>query len=88
MSLVNEEHLKYNLARNIRYLRLRKKPYLSQTTLANKLGVTQKSINRYENAVNLPPAHVLVAMAQYFGYTTEELLSDTLPEKKGMNLKD
>ena len=84
MLLVNEETLKNNLARNMRYLRLSRNPCLSQAMLANKLGVTQKSINRYENAVNLPPAHVLIAMARYFGYTTEELLLDTLPDKKGL----
>lgn len=85
MVTVNEDYLKQNLARNMRYLRLSKSPRISQTMLANKLGVTQKSISRYESAVLLPPLHVLVAMAQCFGFTTDELLSETLPEKKGMN---
>ena len=57
---------------------------MSQITLAKKLGVAQKSIARYETACNLPPAHVLMAMANYFGLTTEELLSEKLPDKKGM----
>lgn len=85
MQPINEQQLKNNLARNMRYLRLVRTPRMSQETLAKKLGVTRKSITRYETAANLPPAHVLVAMAQYFGFTTEELLADKLPAKKGMN---
>lgn len=85
MQQINEEQLKNNLAKNMRYLRLVRKPPMSQAALAKKLGVTNKSITRYETATNLPPAHVLVAMAHYFGFTTDELLADKLPAKKGMN---
>ncbi len=85
MVTVNEDYLKQNLARNMRYLRLSRSPRISQTMLANKLGVTQKSISKYESAVLLPPPHILVAMAQCFGFTTDELLSEKLPGKKGMN---
>lgn len=35
-------------------------------------------------AVLLPPPYVLVAMAKCFGITIDELLSETLPDKKGM----
>lgn len=52
--------------------------------LANKLGVSQRSISKYETAVLLPPPYVLVAMAKCFGITIDELLSETLPDKKGM----
>ena len=85
MLTVNEDYLKQNLARNVRYLRLNRSPRISQTMLANKLGVTKSSISKYESAVLLPPPHILVAMAQCFGFTTDELLSETLPGKKGMN---
>lgn len=85
MVTVNEDKMKQNLARNMRYLRMSKSPRISQTMLANKLGVSQKSISKYESAVLLPPSHILVAMAQCFGFTTDELLSETLPGKKGMN---
>ena len=81
---VNENCLKPNLARNMRYLRLSRNPRISQTMLANKLGVSQRSISKYETAVLLPPPYVLVAMAKCFGITIDELLSETLPDKKGM----
>ena len=85
MVTINEDKMKQNLARNMRYLRTSKSPRISQQMLANKLGVTQKSISKYESGEILPPLHILVAMAQCFGFTTDELLSETLPGKKGMN---
>ena len=42
MVTVNENCLKQNLARNMRYLRLSRNPRISQTMLANKLGVSQR----------------------------------------------
>ena len=80
--------MKQNLARNMRYLRLSRCPRISQQMLANKLGTTQASISLYETAMQLPPTHILVAMATCFGYTTDELLSETLPDKKGMKINE
>lgn len=85
MVTVNEDKMKQNLARNMRYLRMSKSPRISQTMLANKLGVTQSSVSKYESGEMLPPLHILLAMAHCFGYTADELLSETLPGKKGMN---
>lgn len=85
MVTINEDKMKQNLARNMRYLRMSESPRISQTMLANKLGVTQKSISKYESGEMLPPLPILVAMAQSFGFTADELLSETLPGKKGMN---
>lgn len=79
MAPIKEDQLKQNLARNLRYLREERKPYLSQQMLAKKLEVTQKSISRYENGISLPPAHVLVAMADLFGLTTDALFMAELP---------
>lgn len=80
MAPIKEDQLKENLARNLRYLREGRKPYLSQQMLAKKLEVTQKSISRYENGISLPPAHVLVAMADLFGLTTDALFMEGFPE--------
>lgn len=88
MTHVSEETMKQNLARNMRYLRLSRCPRISQQMLANKLGTTQASISLYETANLLPPTHILVAMAACFGYTTDELLSETLPDKKGTKINE
>ena len=82
MAPIKEDQLKQNLAKNLRYLREGRKPYLSQQMLAKKLEVTQKSISRYENGISLPPAHVLVAMADLFGLTTDSLFMEELPNNK------
>ena len=84
MIYVNEDNLRNNFAYNMRYLRLMQKPHMSQAALAKKLGVTRKSIHRYETAVCLPPIHILVAMTECFGYTMDELLDARLPDKKGL----
>ncbi len=79
--MIDEETLKTNLAKNLRYLRIKKRTALSQEGLARRIGVTCKSISRYETGVCLPPCHVLAALGRYYGYTMDELLSANLPEK-------
>ena len=79
MDYKKEQQLKRRLAGNLRRLRLSRSPCLSQKALAGKLGVTQKSISRYENALCLPPAHVLVALAEEFGLATDALFMERLP---------
>ena len=83
MPLVDEETLKTNLARNLQYLRKKEGSALSQEVLARKIGVTCKSISRYETGICLPPCHVLAALGRYYGYTMDELLAARLPGKKG-----
>ena len=82
MSLIDEETLKTNLARNLQYLRKKESASLSQVMLARKIGITCKSISRYETGVCLPPCHVLAALGRYYGYTMDELLAERLPVKK------
>ena len=84
MISINEENLRNNFACNMRYLRFMQKPRMSQASLAKKLGVTRKSIQRYESADCLPSIYILMAMAEYFGYTMDELLDTRLPDKKGL----
>lgn len=79
MVIVDEETLRKNLAGNMRYLRLKHSPRISQSMLARKIGTTQKSISNYEKAYCLPPAHVLAALAECFGLTMDELLQERLP---------
>ena len=81
MDFQKEQQLRSRLARNIRRLRMSRSPCLSQKMLAKKLGVTQKSISRYENARCLPPAHVLIALAEEFGLATDALFMERLPQK-------
>ena len=79
---MDEERLKMNLAKNIRFLRLTNNPRITQAELAKKLGITQKSISNYEQARCLPPTYVLAAIADLFHLSLDDLLSP-LPGKKG-----
>lgn len=80
MEIIDEEILRKNLAVNMRYLRLKHSPPISQTMLARIIGTTQQSISNYEKAYCLPPAHVLAALAEYFGLTMDALVQKRIPE--------
>ena len=54
---------------------LRKEQQLTQEQLGDKLGVTNKTVSRWENGNYLPPADILLAMSQLFAVTVNELLS-------------
>ena len=86
--MFNEQQLRKNLARNLRYLRFSKSPPISQNKLADHAGTTQKSISRYACGEILPPLYILAGIARYFGCTMDELLQDGLPEKKGRDIKE
>lgn len=50
---------------------------ISQQTIADQLGSTQSSINRYENDQTLPPADLLLRYADYFDVSLDYLFGRT-----------
>jgi transcriptional regulator with XRE-family HTH domain len=50
---------------------------LSQTALANKLGMTRAQIVYYERAAGNPSLEVVEKVAAFFGVSVGELLNDT-----------
>ena len=54
---------------------LRKRAGLTQTELAERLGVTQRVITYYENESDWPPVHLLPKVAKVFDITVDELMS-------------
>ena len=54
---------------------LRKTQKLTQEQLGEKLGVTNKTVSRWETGTYLPPAEALLAMSKLFGVSINELLS-------------
>ncbi len=60
--------------RNSRISEERKKLGLSQEELANKVGVSQKSISKYECGTRRPTYETLTLMASLFGVTTDYLM--------------
>ena len=50
---------------------------MSQKQLAEKLGVAESTIRRWEEGVTKPASSMLMAMADIFGCTTDYLLGLT-----------
>ena len=54
---------------------LRKEKGMTQEQLAEKMGVTDKSISRWENGKTLPDISILVALAEELNVEISELLN-------------
>ena len=57
-----------------RIMELRKEKGISQKNLAENVGVTQKAIDFWEKGLNEPKATYIIALAQFFGVSTDYLL--------------
>ena len=72
---------------------LRKEKELTQEQLGEKLGVTNKTVSRWENGNYLPPVEMLQALSEFYGLTINEILSaqrlnpDEYQQKAEENLK-
>ena len=58
---------------------LRRAHGLSQEDLAEKLGVSRQAISKWERAESSPDTDNLIALAQLYGVTLDELLGLQLP---------
>ena len=54
---------------------LRKETGLTQEQLGKKIGVTNKTVSRWETGVYLPPADALLALGELFNVSVNEILS-------------
>lgn len=54
---------------------LRKERNLTQAELGEKLGVTNKTVSRWETGSYMPPVEMLEALSDLYGLTINELLS-------------
>lgn len=54
---------------------LRKEQGLTQEQLGEKIGVTNKTVSRWETGAYLPPADALLALGELFSVSVNELLS-------------
>lgn len=67
---------------------LRKKAGLSQTDLAQKIGISYTQMSRYEVKNVQPPADILKKIADVFGVSVDYLISGDSEEKAKATLKD
>lgn len=54
---------------------LRKEHNLTQAELGEKLGVTNKTISRWETGNYMPPVEMLAALSELYGLTINEIIS-------------
>ena len=54
---------------------LRKEQGFTQEQFGEKIGVTNKTVSRWETGTYLPPADVLLSMSKMFGVSINEILS-------------
>lgn len=57
--------------------KLRQEKAMSQKHLGEILGISQQSINKYENHAVEPDIHTLIAMADYFQTSVDYLIGHT-----------
>ena len=80
---MTEEQLRSNIAKNIS--ELRKASEITQAELAEKLNYSDKSISKWERGDGVPDIVVLQKIADLFGVTLNDIVSDEkpkLPRKK------
>ncbi len=80
---MTEEQLRANIAKNI--TELRKASDITQAELAEKLNYSDKSISKWERGDGVPDVIVMNKIAELFGVTLNDLVSDEkpkLPRKK------
>lgn len=60
-----------------RILKLRKDLNLNQKELADKVGITEASLSRYENNLREPKAEIIAKISEVLGCSTDYLLGRT-----------
>ncbi|VEU81159.1 transcriptional repressor DicA [Haploplasma axanthum] len=77
---MNQEKIAKQIADNIIYYR--KKFNLTQADLAEKLNYSDKSISKWERSEGIPSVLVLKELADFFGISLDDMLSDKKVKSK------
>ena len=60
----------------------RKKYNLTQSELAEKLGITDRAVSKWERGINLPDASIMIDLCKILNITVNELLSGEIIKKE------
>ena len=74
---LDELELCKRISLNIAYYR--KLLGLTQSELAEQINYSDKSVSKWEHAAGVPGIHVLTMMAELFGVTVNDIISDNAP---------
>jgi len=86
MKKKKQNDFKKFLAEKIKKLRVSKN--LSQTKLAEKLGVHYIHISRYERGISIPSVESLKNLSEVLGVSADYFLDDTNADFQAIKLKD
>ncbi len=75
--------IKENLAKNLALYR--KSFSLTQAELAEKLNYSDKAVSKWERAESVPDLYVLHQLAEFYGVTIDDLISDPSMQKSFNN---
>ena len=72
-----------------RWLKLRREKNISQEELANELDVSRQTISKWETDQSQPDFDKIIPLCEYFGITSDELLTGNtnIKEAKEINVK-
>ena len=74
---LDELELCKRIALNIAYYR--KLSGLTQSELAERINYSDKSVSKWEHAAGVPGIHVLAMLAELFGVTVNDIISENAP---------
>ena len=67
---------------------LRREQQLTQAQLAEKMGVSNRTVSRWENGVNMPDFDLLIEMADFYGVDVREILDGERRSKVDVQRKE
>ena len=67
---------------------LRKGKKITQEELAEKLGVSNRTVSRWETGSNMPDFDVLIELSDFYGVEIKEILEGEKKEKECSNSKE
>lgn len=73
---------------NDRLLSLRKQRDLTQSDLANKIGLNKQTISQYERGVRRPDLETLMLLCDFFNVSTDFMLGETDFTMRIVNIDD
>lgn len=76
---MDQENLKKLIANNM--LLFRKRAGLTQAELAEKINYSDKAVSKWERGDGIPDVTVLCEMAEIFGVTLNDMVSENAPKK-------
>lgn len=80
--IIMESRMRMVFSENLCYLRKTRKQKISQKALARYLSLPSKTIMNYESGNASLSAYAVYRLADYYGYSMEEILTKNLSEER------